>query len=87
VTELRLASVDGQPTIAIGPTSHIAAEAQGFADAVNDGRLAIASAIIVVVDENGVLDLAFIGEPMRVDQGIGQLELAKTKLISGCSRE
>jgi hypothetical protein len=86
MTELRLACVDGKPTAAIGPTSNIAAEARGFADAINDGRIEAQTAVIVTVDADGVLDFAFIGEPMRVDQGLGLLELAKAKLISGCWR-
>jgi len=86
VTDLRLASVDGQPTIAIGPPSAIAAQAQGFADAIAEGRLSLATAVIVTLDADGIVDFACIGEPVRVDQGIGLLELAKARLVAGCWR-
>lgn len=86
MTELRLAAVNGEQTIGVGPGSAIAAQAQGFADAIAEGRLELTTAVIVTLDENGCIDFACIGDPVRVDQGIGMLELAKARLVAGCWR-
>lgn len=57
------------------------AAAQGFADAVPE--LNLTSALVVTVDDRGIVDFVCLGEQVTTSVAIGLLELVKAKIIAG----
>lgn len=88
MTDLRLASINGEPIIEVGPiATHeemIAASFIGIGESVLSGKLAIEQAIVVAVID-GMLTYTPIGS-VTVVEGIGLLELASRKIERDASQ-
>jgi hypothetical protein len=83
---LRLVDKDNVVPLVTAWTRDILSGAQGFAAAVEDGSLALRQALIVTVDENGMVDFAAIGEQPTIAEAIGTIELCKLKIGMGAFR-
>lgn len=77
MTDLRLASIDGVPTIAVGIGGDVLADACEFV-----GLLETAPVLAIAVI-NGKLCFDIWGRSPTIAEGIGLLELAKSNLIGG----
>jgi hypothetical protein len=77
------------PNVVALPGSELAdieTGALGFAHAIANGVLDLRLALIVTVDQDGIVDLVNIGEQALTDRAVGLLELAKHKLCTGAMR-
>lgn len=83
---LRVVEKENVTALPVGNLREIVSAAQGFADAVAEGGIALRSAIIVTVDREGLLDIACLGEQPLSSEAVGMLELAKAKIVAGTFR-
>lgn len=77
MTELRLASIDGEPTIAIG-CDPVAAWAHGLGDAIEAGNLTVEKAILVAIVD-GAVTYTSVGA-LTVMEATGLLELCSRRI-------
>lgn len=85
MTDIRLASVDGVSTLPVD-LADVATAVRGFADALDDGKATAQSAILLSVNDAGMLDLTWFGKPVTTAEAIGLFELAKAKVVAGAWR-
>lgn len=77
MTELRLASINGEQTIPIGDDP-VAAWARALADTLEQGKIAVEKAILVAIVDGAVTYTAVGG--VSVMEATGLLELASRRI-------
>lgn len=77
MTELRLAAIDGEATIAVG-LDPIAASAHALGDAIEAGKIAVEKCILVAIVDGMVTYTAWGG--VTLVEATGLLELASRRI-------
>jgi len=86
VTELRLAAIDGERTIALRIGSDLLADAHEFVRLLDSADVRPETAMVLAVID-GRLRFDIWGRSPTIAEGIGLLELAKSNLIQGARDE
>lgn len=80
MTDLRLVTDHGKPTLQIGPLADVASEARTFADEIDDGQLGQVTSAIVITSGTH-LATHYWGDGLGLIEAIGVLEAAKHHII------
>lgn len=82
MTDLRLAAVNGEPIVSIGPlATHDELMAASFitlGEAIIAGKISIEKAVLVAFVDDGLTYQPF--GPVTIVEGVGMLELASRKI-------
>lgn len=78
MTDLRLASINGEPTIGIGRDDLMATSFIALGESILEGKLSVEQAIVVAVVD-GCVTYTPLGHVTLVE-GVGLLELASRKI-------
>lgn len=82
MTDLRLASIDGERTIEVGAIGDVLTDAREFVTLM-EGAAVRPDTVLAIAVINGRLRFDIWGRGPTVAEGIGLLELAKSNLIHG----
>jgi hypothetical protein len=83
---LRIVDNDNVRTLPVGHVRDVAAAIRSFAGCIEDGSLTARKAILITVDEDGMLDFSCFGELVNSAEGLGLLDLTKAKIVAGSWR-
>lgn len=83
---LRIVDSDNVRMLPVGHVRDVALAIHTFADCIEAGQITARKAIIITVDEDGLLDFACFGDQFTSAEGLGLLDLTKAKIIAGSWR-